>query len=68
MQTHADTHSHKTSNENKLKIPLAHKAHAQSSFLHSGINQWKSLPATIIQSSSPIILRKNLKILYLSWY
>ena len=37
MRTHADTHSHNTRNNNKLKIPLAHKAHTQRSFLHRGI-------------------------------
>ena len=68
MQTHADTHSHNTRNRNKLKIPLAHKAHTQRSFLHRGINEWNSLPEIITKSSSTIILRKNLKTLYLSCY
>ena len=66
MQTHANTHSHNTRNRNKLKIPLAHKAHTQRSFLHRGINEWNSLPASIIQSSSPIVLRNFLKTLYFS--
>lgn len=68
MQTHADTHSHNTRNRNKLKIPLVHKAHTQRSFLHRGINEWNSLPEIITESSSTVILWKNLKTLYLSCY
>ena len=68
MQANADTHSHNTRNKNKLKLPFARMALNQRSFLHRGINEWNSLPASIIQSSSPITLRKYQKTLYLSRY
>ena len=66
MLKHID--SPNTGNKNKLKIPLAHKAHTQPSFLNRDINYSNSFPAILSNQVHLLFKRKNLKALYLSRY